>query len=69
VKPNINSVDVHPQLRHNWHPVDVERWWVLLVALWLGLLRTIPISCTLLGEFLVPVLFSFFYTEFFFGQI
>jgi hypothetical protein len=22
VKPNINSVEVHPQLSHNWHPVD-----------------------------------------------
>jgi hypothetical protein len=22
VKPNINSVKVHPQLRYNWHPVD-----------------------------------------------
>jgi hypothetical protein len=22
VKPNINSVEVHPQLSNNWHPVD-----------------------------------------------
>jgi hypothetical protein len=22
VKPDINSVDVHPQLSHNGHPVD-----------------------------------------------
>jgi len=22
VKPNINPVEVHPQLRHNGHPVD-----------------------------------------------
>jgi hypothetical protein len=21
VKPNINLVEVHPQLRYNWHPV------------------------------------------------
>jgi hypothetical protein len=65
VKPNINPVDVHPQLSHNWHPVDVARWWVLLVHCGWGLWRTNPISCTLLGEFLVPVLFPFFYTEFF----
>jgi hypothetical protein len=22
MKPNINSIEVHPQLRANWHPVD-----------------------------------------------
>ncbi len=22
VKPNINPLEVHPQLSHNWHPVD-----------------------------------------------
>jgi hypothetical protein len=32
VKPNINSVEVHPQLNTNGHPVDgaLVRWWALV---------------------------------------
>jgi hypothetical protein len=26
VKPNINSVEVHPQLSNNVHPVDGVHW-------------------------------------------
>jgi len=29
VKPNINSVEIHPQLSNNGHPVDVP-WWMLV---------------------------------------
>jgi hypothetical protein len=27
VKPNINSVEVYPQLSNNGHPVDGGGWW------------------------------------------
>jgi hypothetical protein len=30
VKPNINSVEVHPQLSNNGHPVDGALVWVLV---------------------------------------
>jgi hypothetical protein len=32
VKPNINSVEVHPEVSNNRHPVDggLVGWWVLV---------------------------------------
>jgi hypothetical protein len=32
MKPNINSVEVHPQLSYNGHPLDGAwmHWWVLV---------------------------------------
>jgi hypothetical protein len=35
VKPDINSVEVHPQLSHNGHPVDAFVCWWVLGSLWL----------------------------------
>jgi hypothetical protein len=55
VKPNINSVEVHPQLSTNGHPVDgaLVRWWALVqtvARLWFADFADFCLSCCVRAE-------------------